>query len=160
MWSNTVIIPQSLPAYPGGKSSMAALVQVVLMVRTGNCGCRFFHRYGEATNAADPSAELDISETCEKRPNIVDSYHTCNGCLKKTTLLQKYIVCASASVHTGVWILTISSCISPEKQSREADEDLGCFYTVHTQVVSAFHFWTLAKTHTHTLEHKLLRCSL
>lgn len=56
--------------YPGGKSSMAAFVQVVLMVRTGNCGCRLFHRYDEATSAADPSATVDISETGDRREKL------------------------------------------------------------------------------------------
>lgn len=47
--------------------------------------------------------------------------------------------------------LTILSCISPEKQSREADEDPGRLYAVYTQVVSASHFWTLrGDTHTPT----------
>lgn len=41
--------------------------------------------------------------------------------------------------------------MAPVTQSREADEDLGRFYSVHTQAVSASHFWTLGgNTHTHT----------
>lgn len=52
---------ESLLPHPGGKSSMAAFEQVVLMVRTGSCSCRFFHVYGKAMSTADSRAACDIS---------------------------------------------------------------------------------------------------
>lgn len=52
--------PQSPLPHPGGKSSRAAFEQVVLMVRTGYCGCGLFHVHGMTTSTADLHAACSI----------------------------------------------------------------------------------------------------
>lgn len=46
--------------HPGGKSSMAAFEQVVLMVRSGYCGCGLFHVHGMTTSTADLRAAFSV----------------------------------------------------------------------------------------------------
>lgn len=95
---------KSLLPYPGGKSSMAAFEQVVLIVRSGGCSCRLFHMYGKAMSAADPHSARDISVSkmfwkVRKGRQISQTW------IKETSLPKYLVVCACVHMHGCVFFI-------------------------------------------------------
>lgn len=132
---------------------MAAFEQVVLILSSGVCSCRLFHVYGKTMSTADPHPARDISVS-EMFRKMRKGRQISQPRVKEASLPEHPVVCVCGCVQ--LYIPTLSRRISPEKQSREADEELGRLCTVHTQVVLASHFWTLGgKTHIHVCVHTI-----
>lgn len=127
---------ESLLPHPGGKSSMAAFEQVVLMVRTGSCSCRFLHVYGKAMSTADPRAACDISvsKMCwevRKGGQISQTWwihahmEHLEKLLKKPlylgSLLYVHVMCVCECTFTSVhgFIFLPSPALSPQRSRAE-----------------------------------------
>lgn len=101
---------------------MAAFEQVVLIVSSGDCSCRLFHVYGKAMSTADPHPARDISAS-EMFRKVRKGRQTSQPWFKEIPLPENLVVCMQGCVQ--LYVLTISRCVSPEKQSRDTDEELG-----------------------------------